>query len=32
MDWEPNEWQAILIAIIAAPCIFVLLWVAMALF
>jgi hypothetical protein len=32
MDWEPNDWQIILMAIIAAPCIYVLLWVAMAIF
>jgi hypothetical protein len=32
MDWEPNEWQIILMTIIAAPCIYVLLWVFMALF
>jgi hypothetical protein len=32
MDWEPKEWQIILMAIIAAPILYVFLWVAMALF
>ena len=32
MDQDPKDWQIILMAIIAAPCIYVLLWVFMALF
>jgi hypothetical protein len=32
MDQDPKDWQIILMAIIAAPILYVLLWVAMALF
>lgn len=32
MDWEPKNWQIILMSIILAPCVYVFLWVFMALF
>jgi len=32
MNREPTDWEVVLMALVAAPVIYVLLWVAMALF